>query len=643
MKKIQPHGSWASPITAEMIASASVRLGDIAMDGKNIYWLESRPSENGRNTMMRCDSRGSIAEILPAPYNARTRVHEYGGGAMLVKNGDIFFSNDKDRQIYRFQPGHAPQRLSNAPNSRFADFALDESRQRLIVIREEHAGESSEPENTIAALSLNGDGEIRTLVSGADFYSNPIISPDATRLAWLCWRHPNMPWDGTELWLADIQADGSLKNPRQIAGGENESIFQPRWSPDGVLYFVSDLGGWWNLYRLIGEKIEPLLEMDAEFGLPQWVFGMSTYAFSADEIICTFSQNGVWRLGKLAVGNGASNYRFERIKTDLTYITQMRAAGTTAVFSGASPTMVNSLFRLDIASGQLQVLRKSSRQSLAADDISRPETLRFDSDGHHIHAFFYPPKNRRFAAPESEKPPLMVICHSGPTAATDSGLRLKTQYWTSRGFAVLDVNYRGSTGFGRAYRDLLNGNWGVADVADCVNGAKFLAEQGRVDKNRMVISGGSAGGFTVLAALTFYDVFTAGCSRYGISDLEALTRHTHKFEARYNDRLIAAYPENSDVYRQRSPIYHADRLTAPVIFFQGSDDKVVLPEQSRKMAAVLRKKGLPVAYVLFDGEGHGFRLAKNIKRALAWEFYFYGKIFGFAPAKAIENLTIENL
>ncbi len=614
------------------------------MDGEEIYWLESRPSEKGRNTIMRYDSTGAVSEILAAPFNARTRVHEYGGGSMLVKNGVIFFSNDEDRQVYRLVKGEAPQRLSDEPRSRFADFALDKPHNRLIMVREEHSGAEIAPVNTIVSLTLDGSGKIRTLVAGTDFYSNPVISPDGRQFAWLCWHHPNMPWDETELWLADIQSNGSLKNPRQIAGGENESVFQPQWSPAGVLYFVSDHNGWWNLYRFNAGKNEPLLEMEAEFGLPQWVFGMSTYAFaSADEIVCTFSQNGVWHLGKLSVGDGAANHRFVQIQTDLTYITQVRAAGNTAAFLAASPMLVSSLVKMDIGNGQIHILRKSSSQSLDAEDIALPETRWFDSGDYKIHAFFYPPQNRLYTAPEAEKPPLLVICHSGPTAATDNGLRLKTQYWTSRGFAVLDVNYRGSTGFGRAYRELLNGQWGVADVADCVNGAKFLAGQGRVDQNRMAISGGSAGGFTVLAALTFYDVFSAGCSRYGISDLEALTCHTHKFEAPYNDRLIAAYPEKRAVYQHRSPIYHADRMTAPVIFFQGSDDKVVLPEQSEKMAAALRKKGIPVAYLLFEGEGHGFRLAGNIKRALEGEFYFYGKIFGFNPADNIEILMIDNL
>ncbi len=636
----QPYGTWKSPVTAEMLAGATVRPGEVAIDGAAIYWIESRPAEKGRNTIMRCDARGHIEEVLPAPFNARSRVHEYGGGALQVHRGEVFFSNDGDRQVYRLRPGQSPEKLSNDLSSRFADFAVDDRRHRLIVVREQHGPDASAVENTLATLSLNGDSPVRTLVSGADFYANPVIRPDGAQLAWLCWRHPDMPWDATELWLADLRENGTLANPRHIAGGAGESVFQPQWSPDGALYFVSDRNNWWNLYRFSDENIEPLVEMAAEFGLPQWVFGMSTYAVvSETEILCTYTKDGIWQLAQIDV----PKRRLRDISTPFTYLTQVRAGRGVAAFHAGSPQQPTSLVRMD-AAGRFAVLRSAAPPEIDPTYFSHAQSLFFPgAEGHRIHAFYYPPHNPDAQPPPGEAPPLMVICHGGPTGATDNSLRLKVQYWTTRGFAVLDVNYRGSTGFGRQFREWLYGQWGIADVADCVAGARFLAQQGSGDPARMVISGSSAGGFTALAALTFHDVFSAGCSRYGISDLAALSEHTHKFEKYYNDRLIAPYPAEIGEYRRRSPIYHAERLNKPVIFFQGSDDKVVPPEQSEKMAAALRKKGIPVAYVVFEGEGHGFRQAENIKRALEAEFYFYARIFGFAPADPIAPVPIDNL
>ena len=637
--KTRSYGEWLSPVTAAMIAAGGVRLGDIQVDSQTLYWVESRPAEKGRNTLMRSEHTGEVSEMLFGPHNVRSRVHEYGGGAFCVQGDQLYFSNDLDRQVYRCQNNSPPQPLTHAPESRFADLVLDTRRKRLIAVREQHREGVTAPQNTLVGISLS-DGAVQTLASGADFYSNPVIAPDGGQLAYLKWNHPNMPWDGTWLQVAHFAADGSLTNDMHIDGGDDVSIFQPQWSPDGKLYFVSDRSGWWNLYCWDGHSVAPLLKMSVEFGLPQWVFGMSTYAIASDQlIVAAFTQGGEWRLAQIDAATG----RHHVYDLPFTEITQVRCNGGMAYFQGASPTKVVSVVALDIGSGSWRIVRESLQQPVDPDYFSVPESITFESDGHLVQAFYYPPHNPDIRGPAGEKPPLMVICHSGPTGASCNGLYLKTQYWTSRGFAVLDVNYRGSTGFGRAYREQLNGLWGIADVADCVNGAKHLIDLVRVHPDQVVISGGSAGGFTVLAALTFHNVFQAGCSRYGISDMEALTLHTHKFESRYNDRLIAPYPAQRAVYQQRSPLCHVEKLDKPVIFFQGREDKVVLPVQSGKMADALRDKGIPVAYILFDGEGHGFRMAETVQRALEGELYFYSRLFQFTPADQITPVTIDNL
>ncbi|HIC94777.1 MAG TPA: S9 family peptidase, partial [Anaerolineae bacterium] len=462
-----------------------------------------------------------------------------------------------------------------------------------------------------------------------------------TRLAWLTWNHPNMPWDGTELWVAKLRADGSLGRAGRVAGGPRESIFQPEWSPDGILHFVSDRTGWWNLYRWRDGRVEPLTEMEAEFGRPQWVFGMSTYAFeSAGRIICAYTRQGTWHLASL----DTATRRLEPIETPYTEIAYVRAAPGRAVFLAGSPTEPASIVQLDLATGRIEVLRRSSETAIDPGYLSSPQAIEFPTEGGlTAYAFFYPPRNRDYVAPPDERPPLLVMSHGGPTSAASTTLNLEIQYWTSRGIAVLDVNYGGSTGYGRAYRERLEGRWGIVDVDDCVNGARYLVERGLVDGQRLAIRGGSAGGYTTLCALTFRDVFKAGASYFGVSDLEALTKETHKFESHYLDRLVGPYPERRDLYRDRSPIHFAHRLSCPVIFFQGLEDKVVPPSQAELMVQALRAKGLPVAYVTFEGEQHGLRRAESIKRALDAELYFYARIFGFEPADPVEPVPIENL
>ncbi len=640
-RQVTPYGSWKSPITSELIVSGTIGLGQIALDGEDLDWVEMRPAEGGRYVIVRRAADGRTTDVTPAPFNARTRVHEYGGGAFTVSDGVVYFSNFADQRLYRQTPGEPPQPITPEVDLRYADAVIDRRRGRMICVREDHTVAGREAVNTIVSLALDKNDGGEVIVSGHDFYSSPRLSPDGSHLAWLAWNHPNMPWDGTELWVGEIQADGSLENMRCVAGSADESIFQPEWSPDGVLYFISDRTGWWNLYRLRDERVEALCEMTAECGQPQWVFGMSTYAFeSAQRLICTYLERGNSRLASL----DTQTLKIKLIETSSTRIDGLRAGPGRVVFGAGSPTEAASIVQLDLATRRLEVLRRSSEIAIDSGYLSQPRAIEFPTE-HELtaHAFFYPPQNRDFVAPAGERPPLLVMSHGGPTGATTPTLRLTIQYWTSRGIAVLDVNYGGSAGYGRAYRRRLNGQWGIVDVDDCVNGARYLAERGEVDGHRLAITGGSAGGYTTLCALTFRDVFKAGASHYGVSDLEALEVDTHKFESRYSRSLVGPYPERSDLYRERSPIHFTDRLSAPVIFFQGLEDKIVPPNQAEMMVEALRAKGLPVAYVAFEGEQHGFRRAENIKRALDGELYFYSRVFGFDLAESVEPVPIENL
>jgi dipeptidyl aminopeptidase/acylaminoacyl peptidase len=651
---IAPYGAWKSPITSDLIVSQSIALGGGRFDGDDVYWLEGRPAEAGRNVIVRrtpdgASADGGTEDVNPAPFNARTRVHEYGGGAVLVDHGIVIFSNFADQRLYRIAPGSAPEPITPEAPLRYADCVVDPARNRLICVREDHTeaalAEHGEAVNTIAAIMLDGSQAQHVLASGNDFYATPCLSPDGHTLAWLTWRHPNMPWDGTELWIADVQPDGTLANAALVAGGENESIFQPAWSPDGRLYFVSDRSGWWNLYRLDNGGAERLVTMEAEFGAPQWVFGISTYAFeSAERIICTYTKDGIDYLASL----DTKSKTLTLLDIPYTSIGSIQAAPGKVLFGGASPTHAAALVYLDLTTGEQTILKRANTTEIDGADgaryLSTPQPIEFPTTGGlTAHGIFYPPQNQDYAAPEGEKPPLLVLSHGGPTGATSSALRLGVQYWTSRGFAVLDVNYGGSTGYGRAYRERLNDQWGIVDVDDCANGARYLADRGLVDPARLAIRGGSAGGYTTLCALTFRDVFHAGASHFGVSDLEGLATDTHKFESRYLDRLVGPYPERRDLYVARSPIHHVANLNCPVIFFQGLEDKVVPPSQAETMVEALRAKGIPVAYLPFEGEQHGFRRAENIKRALDAELYFYGRIFGFELADPVEPVEIENL
>ena len=639
--QMAPYGSWKSPISADLISTEGRRIIEAVVDEEDIYWIEMRPAESGRYVIVRRTPDGHTTDVTPAPFNARTRVHEYGGAALVVSDGVVYFSNFEDQRLYRQTSGSDPQPITPEAALRYADCVVDSKRNCLICVREDHTDGENEAVNTLVGIPLEGSGSGQILVSGNDFYSSPRLSPDGTRLAWMAWSHPNMPWDGAELWVGEIGADGSLGRTECVAGGIDESVFQPEWSPDGTLYFVSDRTDWWNLYRYHAGAVEPLCEMEAEFGRPQWIFGMSTYQFvSANQIVCTYTQDGVWYLASL----NTVTLQIDRIETPYTSIANLQVIPGGIIFIASSSTESASIVRFDLATRQFEVLCRASEINIDAGYFSPPQAIEFPTEGGlNAHAFFYPPQNRDYTAPADDLPPLLVISHGGPTSATSTALDLEIQYWTSRGIAVLDVNYGGSSGYGRAYRQRLNGQWGIVDVDDCVNGARYLAEKGHIDANRIAIRGGSAGGYTTLSALTFCDVFKAGASYYGISDLEAMTTDTHKFESRYLDSLIGPYPEEQARYRERSPIHFTDRLSCPLILFQGLEDKVVPPNQAEMMVEALRVKGLPVAYVPFEGEQHGFRRSENIQRSLEAELYFYGKVFGFVPADSIEPVEIENL
>jgi dipeptidyl aminopeptidase/acylaminoacyl peptidase len=615
-KQAAPGGTWTSPISAAAVAAGAAPLAQMALDGDRLYWLEGRPSEGGRITLM-----SQAGEITPAPFNVRTRVHEYGGGAYHVSGGKAWFVHIADGSIYQADAGGA-RPITTPGKMRFADFVHDAGRARLLSVREDHSG-TGYPVNTLVAIALD-DGAETVIASGADFYSSPRLSPNGKQLAWLLWNHPRMPWQGTELWLADLDAAGMPANPRMVAGGPDESVTQPEWSPDGVLHFVSDRTGWWNLYRLEAAGARALCPRAAEFGMPQWVFGMSLYGFrSASTIACSYIENGVSRLAQLDIASG----KLTPLATPYEEIREVRASAGKIALMGGGPALPLEVSLLDPNSGKLEVLARSVARLPPAGYLSTPETISFPVAASKLsHAFHYPPANADYEL--EGKPPLIVIGHGGPTGMATSTLNVKIQYWTSRGFAVLDVNYRGSTGFGREYRDALKGQWGMVDVEDCVEGARYLAKRGLVDPQRLIIRGGSAGGYTALSALIFHDVFKMGACYYGVSDLKSLDQDSHKFEARYNEYLIAPAGQADEVYLQRSPIHHADRLRRPMIFFQGTEDQVVPPQQSELMVEALRRNGVPVEYITLEGEGHGFRKAESIVATLEAELQFYLKTFG---------------
>jgi dipeptidyl aminopeptidase/acylaminoacyl peptidase len=623
-----------------MIASGVIRIGQIEIKGDDIYWSEMRPLEAGRYVIVKHSPDGITIDVNPPPFNARTRVHEYGGGAYKVNNDTIYFTDFKDQRIYMMRLGEKPRPITSKNAQRYADFVIDNPRSRIICVREDHRKRGREAVNTIISMDLNGK-DIKKIVSGNDFYSSPRISPDGTHLAWTTWNHPYMPWDKTELWIGELNDDNLVDKPIRIVGECEESVVQPLWSPENKLYFVSDRSNWWNIYCWKDDKAMPIFPMEAEYATPPWVFTQSNYAFKSEhKIICSYTKKGKWHISQLDSETG----EIEEIKIPYNQVSDLHVSNNYVVFIGGSPREVSSVVKLDLETYTTEVLRRSSEFSVDSGYLSKPKPIEFPTDkGLTAHAIYYKPRNKDYTAPSDTRPPLLVFVHGGPTAAASTTKSWSTQFWTSRGFAVVDVNYGGSSGYGREYRKRLNGMWGVVDVDDCVNATKYLVHIGEVDGNKLAIRGGSAGGYTTINTLTFRDLFKAGASYFGISDLEVFVQDTHKFESRYLDTLIGPYPERRDLYRDRSAINFLDKLQTPMILFQGLEDKIVPPDQAELIVKTLRKKGKSVAYLPFDGEQHGFRQAKNIKRSLEAELYFYSKIFGFEPPVSIEPIEIENL
>ena len=631
-----PCGSWPSPISTGMIVDQGVRLFQPQASGDCVYWLETRPRQRGRTVLVRRDSDGVISDLTPEKFSARSCVHEYGGGAFHVSQDEVWFVEFRDQQVYRLEEDKPPQRMSFDEDHRHADIVRDHDRSRIVCVCEDHR-EAGEPRNFIAAVTDKGLKSV--LASGHDFYSTPGISPDGSQLSWLCWRHPQMPWDGTELWVGDFDEDGTIVASRCVAGGKQESVGQPRWGSDGRLYFVSDRSDWWNLYAWNGADVETLTSLEAELGLPQWVFGQSTYGFpDNDTIVFAATSNGRWHLYRMPRTGG------QPVHVDFPFdtIEHVSCDNGRAVVLAGGPDSAPGIY--EVGDDEPSQIAASSQADIPAGFLSRPETISFvtGSGEETAHGFFYTPNNAMYKAPEGERPPLIITCHGGPTGATGTSMDLRTQYWTSRGFAVLDLNYRGSTGFGRQYRHSLYGRWGQADVEDCVAGANFLAETDRISGDRLLISGGSAGGYTVLCALAFTDAFSAGASYFGVGDPESMFASTHKFESRYDHWLIGDWRNSRAVYRTRSPLRNADQINCPVIFFQGSEDKVVPPEQSRMMVETLEKRGLPVAYLEFKGEAHGFRKADAVSRSLESELYFFCRILDLPSPESVTAIKISN-
>lgn len=636
-----PFGSWKSPITTDLMLEGNVGLGEISIFADEVYWIEMRPQEKGRYVIVKQTSSGEIRDVIPAGFNARTRVHEYGGGSYLITEKGIIFTNFKDQSLYLIEKDNKTVRLTNNNFCRYADMVYDKHNERLICVREDHSDKEIEAKNTIVTISLNeSQYKESVLVKGADFYSSPRMSHDGRFLCWISWLHPNLPWDNTCLSVAEIKADGRLAEPCHIIGGndENEAICQPVWSPDNILYFITDRNNWWNLYRLNNNEVECVYEMEAEFSVPQWSFRECNYDFIDNStVLSIYRQNGLAFLSKIYVNEKS----IETLELPYTDFESIQTHGKKACFLASSPTQFPAIIEFDLKNNQGKVIHKANNLDFDAEYISVGESLTYPVDKkNNAYAFFYRPKNKMYEGEDKEKPPLIVMSHGGPTGESHNGIKMVVQFFTSRGFAVLDVNYGGSSGYGRAYRQRLNKAWGVVDVNDCSKAALYVAGRGWVDGDRLAIRGGSAGGFTTLASLAFTDVFKAGASHYGVSDLEALAKETHKFESRYLDSLIGVYPEEKGLYKQRSPIYSVDKLSCPVIFFQGLEDKIVLPNQAEMMVEALKEKGIPVAYIAYEGEQHGFRQAKNIKRTLEAELYFYSTIFNFECAEKIEPVEI---
>jgi dipeptidyl aminopeptidase/acylaminoacyl peptidase len=649
-RTVAPYGTWSSPITAEMVARAGIRLSMPWFEDGVVWWLEGRAAEGGRVTLVRARPGEAPEDVTPGTFNVRTMVHEYGGGAYCIHEGTAFASNFDDQRLYRLDPGAEPAPITpeiEGRRHRYADGRVTSDGSLWIGVRERHPenGRPADVVNELVVVATDGSSEPRTIAGGRDFYSNPRISPDGTRLCFLAWNLPWMPWDGCELFVAELSGDGTLGDVSHVAGRDGEeSIWQPEWSPSEDLVLSSDRSGWWNLERIRDGERTALHPAEAEFGGPAWVFGGRSFSFLGDgRIACAYERDGRTFFAVLDPERSTLD------DLDLPYDAwwggpHLTTEGSEIILVAGSATMPNQIARLDVAAGTSEVLRVSADVPVSTASFSTPAAVEFPTEnGLTAHALVYPPTSASFEPLADERPPLIVMSHGGPTGNASPIFSLETQFWTSRGFAVADVNYGGSTGYGRTYRERLNGQWGVIDLQDCVNAARFLAGRGEADPDRLLIRGGSAGGYTTICALTFTDVFAAGASYFGIADLDQFGGgETHKFELEYDLTLVGPR-EATELYRDRSPIHFTDRMKTPMLVLQGTDDEVVPQLQAELIVGALRERGIPHAYLLFEGEGHGFRKAENIVRSLEGELSFYLQVLELEPADSLPKLKIEHL
>lgn len=644
----QSYGTWSSPITSKRVAQSEVRLSQIEVSGDFSYWLEGRPREAGRTVLVRRSLDGEIRDLTPQGYSVRSRVHEYGGGAYLPDGATTYWVNDTDQRIYRQRGVDSPQPVTAEGQERgalrYADFRLAAGGGHLVCIQEAHAP-NGEVENRLVSVSVEGVKPAKVLHKGRDFYAAPRISMDGEAIAWLAWDHPHMPWDAAELWVGSLNHEGHIDDSRRVAGGEAESIFQPEWGPDGQLYFVSDRTGWWNLYRLNAGEIEAVLQREVEMGSPLWVFGLAHYTFMPDgRLACIYREKGVEGI-LLLQPNPASIVDLD-LRLNSFYPPSLRydPGNGELLAIGGSPSQTPAIVSIDPETGDHQIIRGGQQEEIPSTFLSTGQDFEFPAAQHRSSfGLFYQPRNPKYKGPAGERPPLLVISHSGPTSHAKAHLQWEIQFWTSRGFAVGEVNYGGSVGYGREYRERLYGEWGVVDVEDCLYAAAHLAEMGKVDPNRMFIRGNSAGGFTTLSALTFSDLFAGGTSYYGVADPIALAEETHKFESHYMDKLIGPYPEARNRYLERSPFHNRDRFSRPVLLLQGQEDRVVPPSQATGLAEALHQGGIPYALVLYEDEGHGFREADTIEHCFDSELYFYQRVLNLEPVEGRASIEIYNL
>lgn len=663
MSKIKAYGSWKSSLSAEMLADKGVRFGHMCVDGDDVYWLESRAKDQGRTVLVKHSSDGTIGDLLPDDVSVRSKVHEYGSGDFIVDQQIVYFTNAKDQCVYRFDGKLSRLTKPNLQSEhRYADFAIAPNKQYLVCVRETHHKNSVINDLVSISLDDNESGKVKVLHAGFDFYSFPRLSKLGHRICWTCWNQPDMPWDAAELWTADLHEDGSLDAAHKIVGGNDlsarqdantqgpiiaepqnqQSIYQPLWSDDGVLHYINDVSGWSNIYSCRDGILNALTPIDREFGVPQWVLASSTYALCSDnQIYALYLQDGQQQLCHIDAESGHIEpiaLPFRNFGDHLLY------ANNVLYFRAAGPAVEEAIYRFDLATNQFEQISESKTFPLSVEEISVSKTIQFESKNNRpCHAFYYSPKNSQYTAPLNTLPPLIVMSHGGPTAMTNNSLNTAIQFWTHRGFAVVDVNYGGSTGFGKKYRNSLRGNWGVVDVEDCIAAANYLVSKQLVDEKALLIRGGSAGGYTTLCALTFHNVFAAGMSRYGVADLESLASDSHKFEARYLDSVVGPYPQEKALYQARSPIHSTNQLSCPILLLQGADDKVVPPNQAEMMVEALENKKIPYAYKLYQGEGHGFRNADTIVDALNSELSFYQQVLQLDSDEAISKLEIQFL